>query len=98
MLPGTTDGMKHVCHFRHALALDEKRVNFLPEYAHGGTSLSPISTEKQGDPSGNVKEVVNAQIPAVEPDVTVLNRGSKEPTRKLQQTKEVWFAGTHSDM
>ena len=28
-------GMKHVCYFRHALALDEGRVEFLPEYAYG---------------------------------------------------------------
>lgn len=35
-LPGTTDGMKSVCYFRHALALHEYRVKFLPEYANGG--------------------------------------------------------------
>ena len=29
-----------VCLFRQALALDERRVKFLPEYAHGGISLS----------------------------------------------------------
>jgi hypothetical protein len=48
MLPGTVEGMKHVCYFRHALALDERRVKFLPEYAYGGTSLPPSSvlTEK----------------------------------------------------
>ena len=39
VLPGTTDGMNHVCYFRHALALDERRVKFLPEYAWGGTAL-----------------------------------------------------------
>ncbi|KAJ2931038.1 hypothetical protein H1R20_g6050, partial [Candolleomyces eurysporus] len=38
-LPGTTDGMTHVCYFRHALALDERRVKFLPEYAWGGSAL-----------------------------------------------------------
>ncbi|TFK27916.1 WD40 repeat-like protein, partial [Coprinopsis marcescibilis] len=37
VLPGTTDGMRHVCYFRHALALDERRVKFLPEYAWGGS-------------------------------------------------------------
>ena len=48
MLPGTIEGMKHVCYFRHALALDERRVKFLPEYAYGGTSLprAPSATEK----------------------------------------------------
>ncbi|KAF8600995.1 hypothetical protein BDV93DRAFT_587094 [Ceratobasidium sp. AG-I] len=46
---------EHVTHFRHALALDERRVKFLPEYV----------------------------TPAEDPD---------------RQAKEVWFAGTHSDM
>ncbi|KAL0566881.1 hypothetical protein V5O48_015117 [Marasmius crinis-equi] len=32
-LPLTNNGMKHVCFFRHALALDETRVKFLPVYA-----------------------------------------------------------------
>ena len=35
-LPETTTGMQHVCVFRHALALDECRVKFMPEYANGG--------------------------------------------------------------
>ena len=30
------DGMQHVYFFRHALALDECCVKFLPEYAWGG--------------------------------------------------------------
>ena len=44
MLPGTVDGMTHVCYFRHALALDERRVKFLPEYAYGASAklLKPI--------------------------------------------------------
>ena len=37
LYPGTVDGMKHVCYFRHALALHERRVKFLPEYAYGGS-------------------------------------------------------------
>ncbi|KAF9536831.1 WD40 repeat-like protein [Agrocybe pediades] len=63
MLPGTVDGMKHVCFFRHALALDERRVKFLPEYANGG--------------KGPDQEATSGSIP---------------------HTKEVWFAGTHSDI
>ncbi|KAJ3886497.1 WD40 repeat-like protein [Lentinula edodes] len=62
-LPLTTAGMDHVCYFRHALALDEHRVKFLPEYSHGGTS-------------------VHVHEPA-----------SGEP-----KVKEVWFAGSHSDV
>ncbi|KIP03890.1 hypothetical protein PHLGIDRAFT_76886 [Phlebiopsis gigantea 11061_1 CR5-6] len=56
--PETSNGMLHVCVFRHALALHELRVKFLPEYASGGAG-------PQGD-VGNVKEV--------------------------------WFAGSHSDI
>ena len=50
--------MVHVCKFRHALALDERRVKFLPEYANGG-------------------------------------HGPKETDGDV---KEVWFAGSHSDV
>ena len=59
-LPETTTGMRHVCVFRHALALDECRVKFLPEYANGGA----------GPDEG----------------------------KDASDVKEVWFAGTHSDM
>ncbi|KAF9239482.1 hypothetical protein BU15DRAFT_46769, partial [Melanogaster broomeanus] len=37
-LPCTTSPCEHICYFRHALALDERRVRFLPEYALGGRS------------------------------------------------------------
>ena len=43
--------MKHVCYFRHALALDERRVKFLPEYAYGGrTKLLPKPEKKKVSP------------------------------------------------
>lgn len=66
-LPETTDGMHHVCVFRHALALDERRVKFLPEYANGG--LGPTT------------RVGHEQSSSLEGDI-----------------KEVWFAGSHSDV
>ncbi|KIM34905.1 hypothetical protein M413DRAFT_32925 [Hebeloma cylindrosporum] len=47
MLPGTIDGMKHVCYFRHALALDERRVKFLPEFAYGGSATAPTKPENK---------------------------------------------------
>ena len=37
-MPGTTEVNDDVCYFRHALALDERRVKFLPEYICGGIS------------------------------------------------------------
>jgi hypothetical protein len=57
--------MKHVCVFRHALALDERRVKFLPEYANGGVGPT-LHDDTGAGVTGNVKEV--------------------------------WFAGSHSDM
>ncbi|KAJ7633989.1 hypothetical protein B0H17DRAFT_961596 [Mycena rosella] len=60
-LTGTAD---HICHFRHALALDERRVKFMPEY------ITPDS----GDP------------------------GQQRRSGNETDIKEVWFAGTHSDM
>lgn len=71
-LPGTTDGMQHVCFFRHALALDERRVKFLPEYAWGGVARN--STRR------------------------VEGKHTEQRSDLLAHTKEVWFAGTHSDM
>ncbi|KAF7792025.1 hypothetical protein EIP86_003052 [Pleurotus ostreatoroseus] len=62
--PDSTSGMEHVCYFRHALALDERRVKFLPEYVRGGAS---VSDKQEG--------------------------GGIHP-----HTKEVWFAGSHSDV
>ncbi|KAJ7104622.1 hypothetical protein C8R44DRAFT_858766 [Mycena epipterygia] len=58
---------QHICIFRHALALDERRVKFLPEYVNGGASLS---------------------------EAKVITGSSQGPTN----VKEVWFAGTHSDI
>ncbi|KAJ7694671.1 hypothetical protein B0H17DRAFT_931628, partial [Mycena rosella] len=63
--PPLTSSAGHICTFRHALALDERRVKFLPEYVDGGSSTATLSTTEAGSPV---------------------------------DVKEVWFAGTHSDM
>jgi uncharacterized protein (DUF2235 family) len=88
MLPDTVDGMKHVCYFRHALALDERRVKFLPEYAYGG---SATESGKSIDHTGGTWAAIQL-VMCTDPQVGI---ESKEP---FPQTKEVWFAGTHSDM
>ncbi|KAJ7328307.1 hypothetical protein DFH08DRAFT_709712, partial [Mycena albidolilacea] len=59
-----TSSAAHICIFRHALALDERRVKFLPEYVDGGSSTASTAGEK-----GRAIDV-----------------------------KEVWFAGSHSDI
>ncbi|KAE9400679.1 WD40 repeat-like protein [Gymnopus androsaceus JB14] len=85
-LPLTTSGMKHVCYFRHALVLDERRVKFLPEYAFGGASqdLSKNATTQ----TRAARNLLNADA-----------RMKIHPcTARLAQTKEVWFPGTHSDI
>ncbi|KAF8521666.1 hypothetical protein JB92DRAFT_1772993 [Gautieria morchelliformis] len=64
--PGT-DTTEHICVFRHALALDERRVKFLPEYVRGG----------EGPQDPEQINIANISIPPV---------------------KEVWFAGSHSDI
>lgn len=84
LLPGTIDGMKHVCYFRHALALDERRVKFLPEYAYGGSTHPPNGPAKSTTPYSTIQESLTPTCV------------SSEAT--IPHTLEVWFAGTHSDM
>ncbi|KAJ7441214.1 hypothetical protein FB451DRAFT_1441433 [Mycena latifolia] len=60
-----TSSARHICTFRHALALDECRVKFLLEYVDGGGSTVSSNSTDAGNPI---------------------------------DVKEVWFAGTHSDI
>ncbi|KZV99905.1 hypothetical protein EXIGLDRAFT_800152 [Exidia glandulosa HHB12029] len=56
-LPGTTDGMKHVCYFRHALALHERRVKFLPEYVNGDRGPDDNDADIEDLETPHTKEV-----------------------------------------
>ena len=88
--------MKHVCFFRHALALDERRVKFLPEYAYGGsaTCAKPDDENPSGVDHGS-SERGNKPSTKNEGETTK----DISPSNKVHpQTLEVWFAGTHSDM
>ena len=100
--------MKHVCFFRHALALDERRVKFMPEYAYGGSatgakpddenpsSFNHRSTEKGTNPSTKDEgETTKNESPS---DKVDRSQGMNKVMVKHAQTLEVWFAGTHSDM
>jgi hypothetical protein len=110
MLPRTIDGMTHVCYFRHALALDERRVKFQPEYAFGGTTATPevknTSAIGNGSDIGNVSTpenkitLVTTPIPPnnTPPTEDEDPQVAKESMGQRPQTLEVWFAGTHSDM
>ncbi|EDR04371.1 uncharacterized protein LACBIDRAFT_304576 [Laccaria bicolor S238N-H82] len=70
MLPRTIDGMKHVCFFRHALALDEKRVRFLPEYAYGGLATKPDDKNPTSVKHGAlVKQTMEVWFPGAHSDI-----------------------------
>ena len=88
-LPGT-DNPNPICFFRHALALDERRVKFLPEYARGGVCL-PGKRAHSNDGFGLWKPVQQTgEGDKLDPDDNAI-----PPS---QRVKEIWFAGTHSDM
>ena len=55
-LPRTVEFNDDICFFRHALALDERRVKFLPEYVCGGESYNPPHKD-QDTKHMRVKEV-----------------------------------------
>ncbi|KZP04114.1 hypothetical protein FIBSPDRAFT_1011984 [Athelia psychrophila] len=59
MLPRIIECCNHVCYFRHALALDERRVKFLPEYVHEGLSHKRDEPQfaAQGGCTADIKEV-----------------------------------------
>ncbi|KJA23446.1 hypothetical protein HYPSUDRAFT_137751 [Hypholoma sublateritium FD-334 SS-4] len=101
MLPRTVDGMQHVCYFRHALALDERRVKFLPEYAYGGSSIAPsdkatnlaIKHSFRWNSLAGQNSATSANLTIAPQHTTTNETGASSP-----QTLEVWFAGTHSDI
>jgi hypothetical protein len=55
----STDTCDHICQFRQALALDERRVKFLPEYVYGGMSdrSKSKSVPTPEDDHNTIKEV-----------------------------------------
>jgi hypothetical protein len=82
MLPLTTEGMQHVCCFRHALALNERRIKFLPEYVWEGTHMHKPPGRSDARKANEITTEVNEE----------------EETGQRVDIKEVWFAGTHSDV
>ncbi|KZP08136.1 hypothetical protein FIBSPDRAFT_840570, partial [Athelia psychrophila] len=75
-----TDGWEHIDIFRHALALDERRVKFIPEC---------VMRKVHFDQAGKRIDFDNEKIDVSTPS------GGKISVRRL---KEVWFAGSHSDV
>jgi Uncharacterized alpha/beta hydrolase domain (DUF2235) len=113
-----TDTCDHICFFRHALALDERRVKFLPEYlnrenlssnrrqGNKGGIPSPVSPPSRIRPQSRQYSFMLS--PFLRPNVQDENVET-EPSQPLRShherrsghaihSKEVWFAGSHSDM
>ena len=67
--PFTTTGMDTVCLFRHALALDERRVKFIPEFAYGTRSV-PGPDAKAEKPSTAQRTTAEGQAEVDEPVAT----------------------------
>jgi hypothetical protein len=89
----------HLCLFRHALALDEHRVKFLPEYVHGGESSARGSVSQRHMNDGH------ADGPGRTPEMDLREDNThdvkvegKDEAMALPHVKEVWFAGSHSDV
>jgi uncharacterized protein (DUF2235 family) len=87
-----TNQCEHICYIRHALALDERRVKFLPEYMCGGESYrdedisSPPLSMKFPPSEDNGDRIQSLRNPA------------PEKVHRPPRVKEVWFPGSHSDV
>ncbi|OBZ68929.1 hypothetical protein A0H81_11005 [Grifola frondosa] len=86
------------CYFRHALALDERRVIFLPLYACFGESGSERRAKANGSdsPPTSLHDLkVAAQTAEYE---NLQTRSEDKGNPASPRIKEVWFSGTHHDI
>ncbi|KIM72979.1 hypothetical protein PILCRDRAFT_734875 [Piloderma croceum F 1598] len=102
LLPLITESCDHICLFRHALALDECRVKFLPEYVFGARSTAPHAYTSHIRPYLHVVDVGSSIVGDGEGDGFVFWEW-ESPRRRytrasLPRIKEVWFAGSHADI
>lgn len=75
-------------HLRHALALDERRIKFLPSYC---IDPNKKQTKIQKDP-GAPPQMKRSSSAAKEYEDTI------NATDRATDVKEVWFAGVHTDV
>jgi uncharacterized protein (DUF2235 family) len=89
----------HACHFRHALALDERRVGFIPDYIHQMNTRTDDEKSKYIVTSSDIEHITspaNERRESTVSDVgTDCSEGRKNRTTDI---KEVWFAGSHSNV
>ncbi|KZT35052.1 hypothetical protein SISSUDRAFT_1025828 [Sistotremastrum suecicum HHB10207 ss-3] len=80
--------------FRHALALDERRVKFKANHFHNPPKIE-VSTEKKikaHQITGSLTQQEALDGKRVDPT------GTHKPKRPETDSKEVWFAGCHCDV
>ncbi|KAJ7201122.1 hypothetical protein GGX14DRAFT_524665 [Mycena pura] len=104
-----TSTAQHICIVRHALALDERRVKFLPEYVGGGgsswsASKSMTSDVKEvwfpgthSDIGGGLKENVKLNLSSV-PLLWMENEATLAGLRLRRRISEVSWAKDLKDM
>lgn len=86
--------------FRHALALDEHRAKFMPNFYHADNTDSSVSTSQQSASESNVPRSIesSAAAPQVDKDPDMPNVYPKKDRNTPADVCEVWFAGCHSDV
>ena len=91
-----SSSVEQACHFRHALALDERRVKFMPEYF---CEVNSWPNDKYIPPSAGVEPVASHASELRKS--TISDEGTYLYGRKKSKSvdiKEVWFPGSHSDV
>ena len=95
----TSSSAAHACHFRHALALDELRVKFMPEYFNEMNERTKDGRSKYIVPSLDAKPTATPASERRESTVSDSDTGTSGGKKnKTPEIKEVWFAGSHSDV
>lgn len=98
-LPVTNTYNDGICYFRHALALDERRVKFLPEYVCGGdTYVANRIATPNTSPTNTPTERENQNRIAGADYVDANGDRNQIMGKTSDRVKEVWFAGCHSDI
>ena len=87
----TSASAAHACHFRHGLALDELRVKFMPEYFHEMNS-------QKGESNDNISNYIVQKTDVSDTDRSPSRASENSKTTITSDIKEVWFAGSHSDV
>ncbi|KAF9236344.1 hypothetical protein BU15DRAFT_50177, partial [Melanogaster broomeanus] len=103
----SSSSVDHACHFRHALALDERRVKFMPEYFH---EMNTITTIKMSNDRRKTSKYLrydkrkadcarkSKATDGEKSEVTDVENFQAIDVNPYANIKEVWFAGSHSDV